>query len=110
MAFIPGKIIRKLYNHTSLRNEDSGVRFSVKNRLSPATLETISRVAIDGEEIVPEQITVVIEQSDAQTLEQFNAGEPVDFPLGTLITFHLDRAALLLPLITFSSSSLVANY
>jgi hydroxymethylglutaryl-CoA reductase (NADPH) len=94
MAFIPGKIIRKLYNHTSLRNEDSGVRFSVKNRLSPATLETISRVAVDGQEVAPEHVTVVIEQSAAQTLAQFNAGDPVDFPLGTLITFHLDRAAL----------------
>ena len=94
MAFIPGKIIRKLYNHTSLRNEDSGVRFSVKNRLSPATLESISRVAIDGQEVAPEHVTVVIEHTESQTLAQFNARGAVDFPLGTLVTFHLDRDAL----------------
>jgi hydroxymethylglutaryl-CoA reductase (NADPH) len=89
MAFIPGKIIRKLYNHGSLRNEGAGVRFSVKNRLSPATLESISAVTVDGAAIDPETVTIAVEQAEPLALDRFNAGEPVDFPLGTLLTFHL---------------------
>ena len=41
MTFIPQALLRNLYNRSSLRNTGAGVRFSVKNRLSPATLERI---------------------------------------------------------------------
>ena len=37
MQFIPKSVLSKLYNRTSLRNDNGKVRFSVKNRLSPAT-------------------------------------------------------------------------
>ncbi len=94
MVFIPGKIIRKLYNHGSLRNDGAAVRFSVKNRLSPATLETISDVAVDGQSVDPALVSVAVEQADPQTLERLNAGEPIDFPLGTLLTGHLAMGSL----------------
>jgi len=53
MSFIPSAILNKLYNRTSLRNADGVVRFSVKNRLSPASLQQIKRVALDGQ-VIPE--------------------------------------------------------
>ena len=39
MSFIPGRILSKLFNRTSLKNCGDKVCFSVKNRLAPATHE-----------------------------------------------------------------------
>ena len=40
MRFFPKALLKQLYNRGSLRNHERGTRFSVKNRLSPATLIT----------------------------------------------------------------------
>ncbi len=89
MTFIPGALLRNLYNHSSLRNSGSGVRFSVKNRLSPASLRRIERVSLNGEAIHPERIEVAVDSGDAFPVTQIGPDQPVDFPLGTLLTFHL---------------------
>ncbi|MCP4205267.1 MAG: hypothetical protein GY769_25430, partial [bacterium] len=89
MTFIPGALLRNLYNHSSLRNSGSGVRFSVKNRLSPASLRRIEQVSLNGEVIRPERIEVTVDSGDAFPVSQIGPDQPVDFPLGTLLTFHL---------------------
>lgn len=94
MALIPGRMLRKLYNHTSLRNSGSQVRFSVKNRLAPASLVAIERVALDGEDVPVERVTVVPEGEAALPLSDFNAGPALEFPLGRTLAFGLDRAPL----------------
>ena len=90
MSFIPGRILGKLFNHGSLRNAGGKVRFSVKNRLSPATLLSVSRVEIDGEEVPAGAINISIEDGTAQALGDLSPKKPLDFPLGTLLTFFLD--------------------
>ena len=89
MQFVPKALLKKLYNRSSLRNSDSGVCFSVKNRLSPASLKAIERVALDGEAVDPQRIKVSIDAGDPFPLDRITSGEPIDFPLGTLLTFHL---------------------
>ncbi len=59
MQFIPKSVIGKLYNRTSLKNEDGQVRFSVKNRLGPAVLCEISHVSIDGQPVANRQDRVL---------------------------------------------------
>ena len=59
MQFIPKSVVSKLYNRTSLRNDDGIVRFSVKNRLSPATLREISQLAINGNSVKTAEIDFV---------------------------------------------------
>jgi hydroxymethylglutaryl-CoA reductase (NADPH) len=89
MSFIPSAILNKLYNRTSLRNADGVVRFSVKNRLSPASLNQIKRVAIDGQVIPIEKISVACDGGPAFAAGQISSKKPVNFPLGTLLTFDL---------------------
>ena len=89
MTFIPQALLRNLYNHSSLRNEAAGVRFSVKNRLSPASLKRIERVSLNGEAIHPDRIEVAVDSGDAFPLSRIGPDRPVDFPLGTLLTFQL---------------------
>ena len=89
MAFVPQSILSKIYNRSSLRNADGGVRFSIKNRLSPATLQHILQVNLDGQPISPQKISVSRDSGKAFALSQISADSPLEFPLGTLLTFHL---------------------
>ncbi len=90
MQFIPNSVLGKLYNRTSLRNENGRVRFSVKNRLSPATLREISQLTVDGETVAYERILFSVEAGEPLPLSSINQATPLDFPLGTLVNFYLD--------------------
>jgi hydroxymethylglutaryl-CoA reductase (NADPH) len=94
MAFIPNTILKKLYTHSSLKNENGGVRFAVKNRLAPATLLNISQIQINGQLVPDALINVARDNANPVPLQQINPEQPVDFPLGTLLTFHLDVTPL----------------
>jgi len=90
MQFIPKSVIGKLYNRTSLKNEDGQVRFSVKNRLGPAVLTKVSQVSINGQPVAIERISFSIETGQASPLSRVSPETPLDFPLGTLLHFYLD--------------------
>ncbi|MBS3805267.1 MAG: hydroxymethylglutaryl-CoA reductase [Oleiphilaceae bacterium] len=81
--------LKKLYNHSSLRNSGRGVRFSIKNRLAPARLKRITRIELDGKSLDLEQIQVRVESSDMGKAADIGAESAVDFPLGTLVVFDL---------------------
>ena len=90
MSSIPNVLLSKLYNRTSLRNEDGRVRFSVKNRLSPAVIRGIERVSIDGRPVPQDRITVSVDAGQAIPLSRVSPDQPLDYPLGLLIGFCLD--------------------
>ena len=83
-------VLGKLYNRTSLRNEDGGVRFSIKSRLSPAVLNEISQISINGQSVAHERVLVSVGATEAIPLNRINVDNPLDFPLGTLVNFFLD--------------------
>jgi hydroxymethylglutaryl-CoA reductase (NADPH) len=89
MALIPSSILSKLYNRTSLRNSGDTVQFSVKNRLSPATLRRVTRVELNGEPVELDRIEVRAEQADPMPATFISAENALDFPLGTMLTFNL---------------------
>jgi hydroxymethylglutaryl-CoA reductase (NADPH) len=94
MRFIPKALLKKTYNRGSLRNEGGCVRLSVKNRLAPATLTRIDRIAIDGQVVDPAAVRVSVDGAEPIALDRWSESAPVDFALGTLLTFLLDRAPL----------------
>jgi hydroxymethylglutaryl-CoA reductase (NADPH) len=95
MQAIPSALLKTLYNHASLRNREDGVEFSVKNRLAPAALKRVKRIALNGVPIAFAQIRVRIDDGTPLPMEQLDEAEtPIDFPLGTLLTFRLDIGLL----------------
>ena len=90
MKFIPGSILSKLYNRTSLRNSDGSVRFSVKNRLSPAAIRQISHISIDGQVVPDDRVRISREADNSVPIHRVNPDDPVIFPLGALLNFYLD--------------------
>jgi hydroxymethylglutaryl-CoA reductase (NADPH) len=89
MSLIPSALLNKLYNRTSLRNSHDRVCFSVKNRLSPARLECISRITLNGQTIAINQINLSVDGGSPFPASEVNKESPVDFPLGTLLQFQL---------------------
>ena len=53
---IPSLVLKQLYTHGSLENVSEGVKLSLKNRLSDATLTAINEIAIDGRAIPLEDL------------------------------------------------------
>ena len=94
MQFVPKALLKKLYNRSSLRNTAAGVRFSVKNRLSPAKLERVKAVTLNGEALQPKQIQVSVDGGAPFRIDRIDRQSPVDFPLGTLLTFDLEMEPL----------------
>ncbi|MBT8050818.1 MAG: hydroxymethylglutaryl-CoA reductase [Xanthomonadales bacterium] len=94
MSFIPGRILSKLFNRTSLHNAGDKVCFSVKNRLAPATLLGVSRIEVDGAEVPVKQINVSYDDDPSMPLRKISANKPLDFPLGRVLTFFMDTEPL----------------
>lgn len=95
MQPIPSALLKTLYNHASLRNEETGVQFSVKNRLAPAAIKRVDQVVLDGETIAPDRINLRVDDGEDFPITKLgDRGEPLDFPLGTLLTFRLDVGTL----------------
>jgi len=94
MQSIPNSILGKMYNRTSLRNEDGRVRFSVKNRLSPSVVNGVPRVSINGQSIAQDRIWFAVEARESMPLSEIKPDKPLDFPLGVLLHFYLDMEPL----------------
>jgi hydroxymethylglutaryl-CoA reductase (NADPH) len=82
---IPSMLLKRLYTFGSLENTQDGVTFSVKNRLSDATLTGITFVKINGEEIPFDALSYDIGNSDIRTPDQITEHTPVDFPLRKIV-------------------------
>jgi hydroxymethylglutaryl-CoA reductase (NADPH) len=53
---IPSLILKQMYTLGSLENVADGVRFSLKNRLSNATVTRLAEIRIDGNPVPPERL------------------------------------------------------
>jgi hydroxymethylglutaryl-CoA reductase (NADPH) len=78
---IPGLLLRQLYTSGSLRNAVDGVRFTLKNRLSDATLVGLERVAIDGNDVPRDAIRLHLAGGLELSPDQLSPKSPLPFPL-----------------------------
>jgi hydroxymethylglutaryl-CoA reductase (NADPH) len=73
-------LLRQLYTRGSLRNVPSGVRFSLKNRLSDAALVGLERLAIDGHDVPRDAIRLHLGGGVELSPDQLSPTSPVAFP------------------------------
>jgi hydroxymethylglutaryl-CoA reductase (NADPH) len=78
---IPSLLLKQLYTFGSLENVDTGVKFSIKNRLSDAQLTELIAVKIDGQEISKKAIRLLLDDSAPLDPGEVSAAHPLDFPL-----------------------------
>lgn len=81
MAFpIPSMVLKQLYTFGSLKNTPDGVKFSLKNRLSDATITGLQQVKLNDVAVSRDAITIVLDNGTVLTPDQL-ATAPIDFPL-----------------------------
>ena len=94
---VPSLILKQLYNFGSLENTRTGVRFSVKNRLSDATLEKVEAIRLDGSPLPLDAVTFRFqeeEKSESAVASQVSEKSPVPFPLGRIVTIEAKHPRL----------------
>ncbi|MCB0229348.1 MAG: hydroxymethylglutaryl-CoA reductase, partial [Anaerolineae bacterium] len=64
MALIPSMVLKQLYTFGSLRNSADGVRFSLKNRLSDATVTALNSVSFDGQQVPAGKLSLVLDTGE----------------------------------------------
>ena len=85
MALIPSLLLKQLYTFSSLENIDGGVQFSIKNRLSDATLKEIEHIKLDGKDVELTAVTLHFGDGDTKTLDQL-LQDTIPFPLRQIVT------------------------
>jgi len=78
---IPSLILRQLYTFGSLRNDESGFRFSLKNRLSDATVTGILGLKVNGTAVPVDDVVVHLDDGTEAPATRFTEVEPLPFPL-----------------------------
>ncbi len=93
MAMVPSLLLKQLYTFGSLQNTNDGIKFSLKNRLSDATLIAIKSLAIDGKKISLDNIGVDLGGENLITAKKLSE-KPIDFPLRKIIDVQVKFGAL----------------
>ncbi len=90
---IPKMILKQLYTFGSFENTDTGVVFSVKNRLSDANFIEFIHLKIDGKEIPLSKIKL---SSTDGTIAASDISESnsIDFPLRKAVNIHAEMEKL----------------
>lgn len=86
---IPSLLLKQLYTFGSLKNSDKGVLFSLKNRLSDASITDFVSLSFNGEKVAVEK--VVIDLGDRQvSAKEIGNGSAIDFPLKKVLDIVAD--------------------
>ncbi|MEL7342591.1 MAG: hydroxymethylglutaryl-CoA reductase, partial [Bacteroidota bacterium] len=70
-----------------LANTEQGVKFSLKNRLSDATITGVRKVVINGHEFGPDDFTMMVSGQEIKPTG-VSKDNPVDFPLRSIVDIH----------------------
>lgn len=82
---IPEKILKRLYTYGSLKDTGEGIEFEVKNRLQDAKFAGISRLAINGQEIDPNDIRMETTDGNTYRLDEVTEESPITFSVGDTV-------------------------
>src|SRR5258708_11615979 len=84
---IPGLILKQMYTLGSLENVEDGVQFSLKNRLSNATVVGLSEVRINGRAVPLDRLTLEM-NGERVAASSISPTAAIAFPLARTVTIH----------------------
>lgn len=87
--FVPSILLKQLYTHGSLTKTDTGISFSLKNRLKDATIKELQWISLDGEKIAPHKISLQLSADKVVSVDEINEGQGTPFSLRQTITVHV---------------------
>ena len=87
-------MLKKLYTIGSLQATDDGFRFQLKNRLLPAKLLGVRRVAVDGRDVPLDGAELVTGDGRVLRPSDVSPATPLEFDLGETFDVRLRGAPL----------------
>jgi len=90
---VPALLLKQLYTFGSLANTQSGVRLTLKNRLSDATLTGIGRLAIDGRPADAAKVFLDLGNGQRVAAGSISPRQPLEFALRKTVVIHLEDFA-----------------
>ncbi len=94
MQMVPSLLLKQLYTFGSLRNVENSVKFSLKNRLSDATLIGIEQLTIDGKDISLDHTFIVTEEGKKFSAHDINEQNTLHFPLAKSLDIEMNTPHL----------------
>lgn len=91
---IPSLILKQLYTFGSLKNRPDGVQFSLKNRLSDATITGLKGVSFNGQAVPIEAITIDLGEGQMLRPQDISEDTAIDFPLRRVLDIRCAIPAL----------------
>jgi hypothetical protein len=90
---VPGFLLRRLYVKGSLRNENGGFAFDLKNSLGSGYAEQVLPLSIDGVEVPAASARFVVD-GEARTFAAVTAEQPMTLAMNRVVTIAVDGAPL----------------
>jgi hypothetical protein len=90
---VPGFLLRRLYVKGSLRNENGGFAFDLKNSLGSGYAESVLPLSVDGEELAVET-TVFHVDDESIRFSDVSAEKPMTLAMNKLVTITVDGKRL----------------
>lgn len=90
---VPQLILRQLYTNGSLQNLDSGIQFSLKNRLADVKILAVMKIKINKENIELAQVKIIMEDGTWIQADEIK-NNPIDFPLKKILLIHINDLQL----------------
>ncbi|MBF6599551.1 MAG: hydroxymethylglutaryl-CoA reductase [Dehalococcoidia bacterium] len=90
---VPSFLLRRLYVKGSLRNEDGGFAFDLKNSLGSGYAEQVLPLTVDGEEVPPEQASFSIDGQRVQ-FSAVSSAQPFTLAMNKVVTIGVEGLTL----------------
>lgn len=94
MKFVPSLLLKQLYTRGSLKNTESGISFSIKNRLSDAYITSVKAVLVNDKSLPLDKIRFDFGDGTVLTHKDITASRPIEFPLRKTFTVYADTGNL----------------
>lgn len=86
---VPSLLLKQLYTFGSLENTSDGIKFSLKNRLSDATLLAVHRISVGDQDISLANATMRLDDGRQLQPQDISGYQPLAFPLKAILEMHI---------------------
>jgi hydroxymethylglutaryl-CoA reductase (NADPH) len=91
---VPAFLLRRLYVKGSLRNEDGGFAFDLKNSLGSGYAEQVLPLTVDGEEVPAEATSFSVAGGERIGFTEVSAEKPMTLGMQRVVTIRVDGRTL----------------
>ncbi len=88
--FIPQLVLKQLYTRGSLKNNEPGVQFSLKNRLADARVVKVEKISIDDTNVMLDKVVFNFGDGNQILAGEIDKKNAIEFPLRKVLHVNLD--------------------